>query len=62
MGESTARNGRWKRGEQYGRDGTASTPAVQPRVTVDDRVYLGWLPGKVCGEHGRIVIVRSGLQ
>jgi hypothetical protein len=73
MDESTAGNARWKRGEQYMRDGTGSTPfdleswrrhwpqtpaprkvayCTRPRVL--DR--MGWLPRKVRGEHGRIMI------
>jgi hypothetical protein len=57
MGESTAGNGRWKRGEQYGRDRTASMlfGLESSWRTVLARVYsivCGW---KLYGEYGRIV-------
>jgi hypothetical protein len=69
MGESTAGNAHWKRGEQWAgwnrvveealvlASEQAPTPrkvAYCTRSRVLDRV--GWLPRKVRGEHGRIVI------
>jgi len=72
MGESGAGNGRWKRGEEYGRDGTSSTlfdlemalasdQAPAPcKVAYCTRSHVlnraGWLPRIMRGEHGRIAI------
>jgi len=38
IGESMVVNGRWKRGEQYGQDGTAST-LFNPRVAAYQAAY-----------------------
>ena len=39
MGESTVGNGPWKRGEQYGWDGTIGTAPTLFNLTVLDRMY-----------------------
>jgi hypothetical protein len=45
-------NGRWKRDEQPGSMGEMGLP----RRCSAYRKVVRWLPRKVCGEHGRIVI------
>ena len=55
MGERAAGNELWKRGEQYGQDGTASVRVDMFSLESWWRTALGWLQRKVCGEHGRIL-------